>query len=170
MKHLILLALLVVISVFFFSSCNNNKAERMQNEIDSLKTEMEDSYKPGLGEFMLTEQMHHSKLWFAGINENWDLANFELGEIKETFDNAVKFLPERKETKGIPMIYPALDSLQTSINKQDIKKFTKDFKVLTETCNECHQAVHFQFNVIKTPSSEPVSNQEFKPRKIKGGE
>ena len=163
MKKLASLVLLVIISVFIFPSCNNSKTEKMQTEIDSLKIEVKNSYKPGLGEFMLTEQMHHAKLWFAGINENWNLANFELGEIKETFDNAVKFLPERKETKEIPMIYPALDSLQASINQQDIKKFTNDFKVLTETCNECHQAVHFQFNVIKIPSSEPVSNQEFKP-------
>jgi cytochrome c1 len=62
------------------------------------------------------------------------------------------------------MIYPALDSLQTSIDKQDIKRFTDGFKVLTETCNECHEAVKFPFNVIKIPSSEPVSNQEFKPK------
>ena len=167
MKKLASLALLAIFSVFIFSSCNNSKTEKMQTEIDSLKTEVKNTYKPGLGEFMLTEQMHHAKLWFAGINENWNLANFELGEIKETFDNAVKFLPERKETKEIPMIYPALDSLQSSINQKDLKRFTKNFNILTETCNECHQAVHFQFNVIKIPGSEPVSNQEFKQIKNK---
>jgi cytochrome c1 len=155
---------LLIVSVFAFSSCNNGNTEKTQNEIDLLKKEVNNTYKPGLGEFMLTVQMHHAKLWFSGINENWPLANFELGEIKETFGNAVKYLPERVETKKIPMIYPALDSLQTSIDKQDIKRFTDGFKVLTETCNKCHEAVKFPFNVIKVPSSEPVSNQEFKPK------
>jgi cytochrome c1 len=155
---------LLIVSVFAFSSCNNGNTEKTQNEIDLLKKEVNNTYKPGLGEFMLTVQMHHAKLWFSGINENWPLANFELGEIKETFGNAVKYLPERVETKKFPMIYPALDSLQTSIDKQDIKRFTDGFKVLTETCNECHEAVKFPFNVIKVPSSEPVSNQEFKPK------
>ena len=170
MKGLVSLVSLIIISVFVFPSCNNTKTEKMQNEIDSLKIEVLNTYKPGLGEFMLTEQMHHAKLWFAGINENWPLANFELGEIKETFDNAVKYLPERKETKEIPMIYPALDSLQSSINQKDLKRFTQSFNTLTETCNECHQAVHFQFNVIKIPTSEPVNNQEFKPDKNQSGQ
>jgi hypothetical protein len=163
MKNYIYFSFIIILSVFIFGSCNNGKTEKMQNDIDSLKTEVKNSYKPGLGEFMLTVQMHHAKLWFAGINENWQLANFEVGEIKETFDNAIKNLPERVETKDIPMIFPALDSLQASINKKDIKMFTNGFKVLTETCNDCHKAVHFQFNVIKIPTSEPVSNQEFKP-------
>ena len=162
MKSHILFVFLIIIFGLSFVSCNNTKTENMQRDIDSLKSVIKNSYKPGLGEFMLTAQMHHAKLWFAGINENWPLANFEAGEIKETFDNAVKYLPERIETKDIPMIYPALDSLQASIKNKDLKKFTGDFKVLTETCNDCHKAVHYQFNVIKVPTSEPVSNQEFK--------
>jgi hypothetical protein len=162
MKRYFSFVFLFIIFAFTFLCCNGSKTENMQKEIDSLKTEIKNSYKPGLGEFMLTVQTHHAKLWFAGINENWRLANFEAGEIKETFDNAVKYLPERIETNDIPMIYPALDSLQASITKKDLKKFTGDFKVLTQTCNDCHKAVHFQFNVITIPTSEPVSNQEFK--------
>jgi hypothetical protein len=163
MKSSVSFVFLIVTSALAFVSCNDNRTENMQKDIDTLNSEVKNSYKPGLGEFMLTAQMHHAKLWFAGINENWPLANFEAGEIKETFHNAVKYLPERIENKDIPMIYPALDSLQASINKKDLKKFTDDFKILTKTCNDCHKAVHFQFNVIKVPTSEPVSNQEFKP-------
>ena len=165
MRSHVSFAFIIAFSAIAFVSCNNSKVENMQKDIDSLKLEINNSYKPGLGEFMLTTQMHHAKLWFAGINENWPLANFETMEIKETLDNAVKYLPERIETKDIPMIYPALDSLQASINKKDLKKFTDNFKVLTETCNNCHRTVNYQFNVIKVPTSEPVSNQEFKPVK-----
>ena len=162
MKSHVSFVFVLVISALAFVSCNNSKTENMQGDLDSLKSVIKNSYKPGLREFMLTAQMHHAKLWFAGINENWPLANFEAGEIKETFDNAVKYLPERIETKDIPMIYPVLDSLQASIKNKDLKEFTDNFKVLTETCNDCHKAVHFQFNVIKVPTSEPVSDQEFK--------
>ena len=31
-------------------------------------------------------QIHHSKLWFAGKNQNWELAKFELDEISETIE------------------------------------------------------------------------------------
>ena len=34
-------------------------------------------YKPGLGEFMTATQLRHAKLWFAGKDNNWDLAAYE---------------------------------------------------------------------------------------------
>lgn len=163
MKTFIIYSCIILTGLSLLTSCNENKTKRLQSEVDSLKIAIKDSYKPGLGEFMTTIQLHHSKLWFAGINENWPLANFEIGEIKETLNDAVKYLPERKETKDIPMIFPALDSLVASVKNRDLKMFTNNYKSLTQTCNDCHKAVHFEFNVIKTPTSEPVSNQEFKP-------
>jgi len=161
-KRFLFLSSVLFIVAFFFTSCNNTKTEALQSKIDSLQAIIKNSYKPELGEFMLQVQMHHEKLWFAGINENWPLANFEIGEIRETLYNAIHFLPDRKETKEIPMIFPALDSLQASITNKSLKMFTKDYKTLTQTCNTCHKVVNFAFNVIKVPTSEPVSDQEFK--------
>jgi hypothetical protein len=42
-----------------------------------------ESYEPGLGEFMTATQLRHAKLWFAGKQNNWDLAAYEIDEIKE---------------------------------------------------------------------------------------
>ena len=39
-------------------------------------------YNPGLGEFMTATQLRHAKLWFAGKDSNWDLAAYEIDEIK----------------------------------------------------------------------------------------
>ena len=161
-RHILILCLCSVYA-FSFLSCNDTKRGNVQQELDSLKTKISNAYKPGLGEFMLAVQIHHSKLWFAGTNENWPLAEFEVGEIKETLNNAIKYLPERKETKDVSMIFPALNSLKASIKNKDLKMFTRNYKMLTQTCNDCHKAVHFEFNVIKIPSTKLVSDQEFKP-------
>ncbi len=165
MKRYILI--FCVLSVYAFSvlSCNDTKTENLQHKLDSLKTKINNAYKPGLGEFMLTVQTHHSKLWFAGTKENWPLAEFEVGEIKETLDKAIKYLPERNETKDIPMIFPALDSLGIAVKNKDLKMFSRNYKTLTQTCNDCHKAVHLGFNVIKTPSMVPVGNQQFETNK-----
>jgi hypothetical protein len=40
-------------------------------------------YAPGLGQFMTAMQLRHAKLWFAGKTNNWDLAAYEIDEIKE---------------------------------------------------------------------------------------
>jgi len=42
----------------------------------------------GLGEFMTTMQLHIGKLWFAGKADNWDLARYELDELRETMEAA----------------------------------------------------------------------------------
>jgi hypothetical protein len=39
-------------------------------------------YTPGLGEIMSLQQMRHSKLWFAGRAGNWDLADYEVDELR----------------------------------------------------------------------------------------
>jgi hypothetical protein len=40
-------------------------------------------YASGLGEFMTATQLRHAKLWFAGKENNWDLAAYEIDEITE---------------------------------------------------------------------------------------
>ncbi|MEO9032256.1 MAG: hypothetical protein ABI285_03380, partial [Ginsengibacter sp.] len=79
-----ILTWLVLIPVFY--SCNNsqNNNEVLQKQIDSLQTKIANTYKPGFGEFMSEIQVHHEKLWFAGENQNWQLADFEINEIKES--------------------------------------------------------------------------------------
>ena len=73
----------------------------MEKRIDSLSKRIDSSYSPGLGEFMVSIQMHHGKLWFAGKNGNWELANFELGEIRETLDDIfVTILIDRRSGKS----------------------------------------------------------------------
>jgi hypothetical protein len=149
--------------VILLWSCNSSTPSRklLQNKIDSLENELHHAYKPGLGEMMSNIQVHHGKLWFAGLHQNWQLADFEVHEIIETFDEIEHFQTDRKETKLIKMIRPALDSINQSIQQKNAVQFKKDFVLLTNTCNSCHHAVDFGFNVVKTPTSVPFSNQEF---------
>ena len=139
------------------------KSQLMQIQIDTLQKKLDNSYKPGLGEFMMAIQLHHAKLWYAGINENWKLANFELQEIQETLEDVRKYNADRPEVKMAGMIDPPLDSLDAAIRQKDEKLFERDFVVLTATCNNCHKATEHEFNVITIPASLPVSNQNFRP-------
>jgi uncharacterized membrane protein YfbV (UPF0208 family) len=120
------------------------------------------TYTPGLGEFMVSIQLHHAKLWFAGENANWPLADFEMHEIMEVMEDIRKFNTDRPEIKSLPMINAPLDSLDNAIQKKDSAAFKSAFTLLTNTCNTCHQATPHGFNVIKIPDFPPVSNQEFK--------
>jgi hypothetical protein len=108
-------------------------------------------------------QLHHAKLWFAGQNQNWPLADFEVHEIIETLDDIQVYCNDRPEVKSIGMIRPSLDSLNKAIQQKDLQQFKNSFTLLTITCNTCHKATDHGFNVITVPSNLPVTNQEFKP-------
>ena len=149
------------------ASCASNSNNAGAARIDSLErqvTELKVKYKPGLGEIMMGIQTHHAKLWFAGLNNNWKLAAYETDELKEMADQAKDIETDRPEVKDIPMLYPAIDSLSQAIKQKNTGAFKAGFLLLTNTCNTCHTAHHFEFNVITLPSAPPVTNQDFKAR------
>src|ERR1051325_4633740 len=95
--------LLLFASLFF--SCNSSQKDlkKLEARVDSLQ---KNAYKPGFGEFMSNIQVHHGKLWFAGQNRNWKLADFEIHEILENIGDIEKYQTERKESRQMPMIQP----------------------------------------------------------------
>jgi len=132
--------------------------------IDSLEKKLSKSYKPGFGEFMSSIQVHHAKLWFAGQAENWKLADFEVHEIMESLDDLRVFQTERKESKMISMLDMPLDSVNKAIEQENLPRFNKAFVLLTNTCNHCHAANAFEFNLVKIPDRTPFDNQDFGSR------
>ena len=127
------------------------------------------SYVPGLGEIMSLQQMRHTKLWFAGQAGNWLLADYEIKELKEGFDDAVTMHPTLEDAPlPIKDIVPKkvtvpLQDLAAAGRAQNRAMFDVAFDELTTACNECHQAENFGFNVIQRPSSNPYANQTFTP-------
>lgn len=155
--------IILIIIVTGLSSCNQqtDQTQVLQKQIDSLQHELLNTYKLGFGEFMSGIQVHHNKLWFAGQNENWKLADFEIHEIMEALDNIKKYQKERKESEVIDMIDPALDSVNIAIKRKNPALFKSSFMALTNKCNQCHRDVNFEFNVVKIPDQPPFSNQDF---------
>lgn len=153
----------LLFAIFLLASCSDasfKRNEKNSNE-DSLHKLIE-KYAPGLGEIMGGIQMHHAKLWYAGINDNWKLAQYEIDEIKERFEQARAVESNRPEVKMIPMIYTAIDSINNAIGHKNLNQFKSGFQLLTASCNSCHSANNFEFNVITIPTAPPVSNQDFK--------
>ncbi len=129
------------------------------------------SYVPGLGELMSLNQMRHAKLWFAGEAGNWKLAAYELDELREGFDDVVRYHPLHKDSP-VP-IGEAVEKIMTeplaevgrAIERQDREGFARAYDVLTDGCNRCHQATNFGFNVVQRPTSNPYANQSFAPKR-----
>ncbi len=142
---------------------NEDKTAMLEGKIKSLEERINNSYSPGFGDLMGSIQTHHAKLWFAGTNENWRLAEFEIHEIQESLEGIQKFNSHRPETKSISMIFPAMDSVSNAIKQKNLLLFKSSYNLLTNSCNTCHHASQHEFNMITIPSQSPFSNQSFKP-------
>ena len=58
-----------------------------------------DPYVPTLGDIMSAAQWRHIKLWFAGKHQNWELASYELLQIRAGLEQAATLY------HGIPVDY-----------------------------------------------------------------
>jgi hypothetical protein len=124
-------------------------------------------YAPGLGEFMTATQLRHAKLGFAGKENNWDLAAYEIDEITEGLNSAKKVFPTHD---GVPVtdmikanIDPAIEELRKAVGAKSKAKFAVAFDKLTNACNTCHTGANKPFIRIQRPTSSPLSNQNFAP-------
>jgi len=126
-------------------------------------------YVPGFGDFMLSAQARHAKLWFAGSALNWELADYLIDELKESLEDAAKYVPKLKELPVGQMIGSIMDGpigeMEQAINAKDRTRFNAAYDKLTEACNACHQAASRPFIVVQRPLTSPYPNQSFAPLK-----
>lgn len=125
------------------------------------------AYIPHTGEIMGLVQMRHAKLWLAGNARNWELADYELGEIKEGLDDVVKYHPVFQKTGAqIGMMLnkfvdQPMEATRRAIEAKDSVKFEQAFNDMTKACNACHQASGRGYIKIVRPGRSPYTNQEF---------
>ena len=126
-------------------------------------------FTPGLGEIMTLQQMRHLKLWFAGQAGNWPLADYELDELKEGYEDIVKYFPTKDDVPTGPMASAVIEKevaeLSKAIEAKNAKQFAAAFDKLTASCNACHQSSKKPFIVVQRPTANPYANQSFAPRK-----
>jgi hypothetical protein len=131
--------------------------------------EPNEPFKPGLGEIMTLQQMRHLKLWFAVQANNWALADYELDELKEGFEDIIKYYPTKDDvptgTMAEAIVAKEVADLAKLIEAKDKKQFVSAFDRLTASCNACHQSSKKDFIVIQRPGGNPYTNQSFAPRR-----
>jgi len=116
----------------------------------------------GLGEIMTLQQLRHIKLWFAGHAGNWALADYEVGELNEGFEEVDKLLGGGTVDK---MVGAPLKELQKAVDDKNSTAFAAAYDRLSAGCNACHHALDHAFIVIQRPTTLPYSDQGFAPAK-----
>jgi len=117
---------------------------------------------PKIAEIMPLQQMRHIKLWFAGRAGNWPLADYEIDQLKDGFDDVNQLLGGDTVAKAIGAPIAAIEK---AIDHKDRGAFINAFDKLTAGCNSCHHTLDHAFIVIQRPASPAYVDQLFAPRR-----
>jgi hypothetical protein len=116
----------------------------------------------GLADLMAMTQWRHIKIWYAIRAKNWDLLNYELGKLTDTFERAA-MLYQNIPVEFIEGAVKPLNVMREAIAAKNSAKFEAGFADLTAACNACHRGAQIGFVTIQTPTSLPFSDQKFLP-------
>jgi hypothetical protein len=122
----------------------------------------EEGSDANIGDIMAFQQGRLFKLWFAGRAGNWPLADYEIGKLKDGFDDVDKLIGGNTVGKAVGAPIAAIEK---AIESKDKDSFTRAFDQLTAGCNSCHHTLDHAFIVIQRPAVVPYGNQSFAPQK-----
>jgi hypothetical protein len=122
---------------------------------------------PPLNLIMVATQLRHFKLWYAGIVNNWPLANYELAQIRESIDDAINLYPNSAGA-NMRMMAPPMNELEDAIKAKDSGKFAEAYTKLTAVCNSCHESTGFGFVKIREPRLSPLETSPFTDESFSG--
>jgi hypothetical protein len=124
-------------------------------------------YNPGIADLMnLIVQPRHTKLWFAGNEGNWRLAEYENKELKGALANVAKARPRFRDKPVAELIEAFMSasfrSVEDAIKAEDATKFAEAYASVNTGCNSCHKALDQDFVVIQTPEQHAYPDQNFR--------
>src|SRR5215472_4271349 len=146
---------------------NNREIAALQDSLKHTQAELVTAKEslPGLGEYMSTIQLHTGKLWFAVKASNWELANYELDELKETMDapNALNTEKNGVKISGVldSVLQTQVAQLAESMKRKSPAEFQKSYDETLSACNGCHTEAGYKFIHIVRPNAPPVTNQKW---------
>jgi hypothetical protein len=119
---------------------------------------------------MLNLQIRHARLWAAGENQNWLLAQFQLAELNEALDDVVAengdaaaLQPQRLADVLPMMMKPAVSRLRDAIDNHDTQAFESAYDGLSAACSGCHRIADHGFLVIQRPKTPVLDNLKAVP-------
>lgn len=160
-----ILVMLVVVVIFNFFQIQTLKVENahLENLIEkqSAPEEIE------IADVMAKLQRHMNKLWFAGNEENWDLAGFYVHELEEAMheisdgnvvEDNIQLSPMMDKYGLLP-----LNGLEKSIKEKNKEELIATFNESVIACNNCHKLSQHSFIQITIPESPALDNQQYTP-------
>ena len=98
---------------------------------------------------MVEAGYRYGEAYWAGQDQNWDYAVYQLRKIRTAIDNGLERRPKR--AASAKLIDLPLRALEGAAARHDRAGFARDFANLTTACNGCHLAESVAFVRVAAP-------------------
>jgi hypothetical protein len=125
-------------------------------------------FKPAMDDLMtMLVQPRHIRLYYAGQAKNWQLAAFQVNELRGALARIGRTIPNYRninvDTAVAAIFADKLAAVSAAIKAADVAQFMAAYSEMTAACNDCHKGMEHPFLVIKIPEGGYFPDQEFRP-------
>lgn len=104
----------------------------------------------GFARAMVEVQYRYMEMYWAGEDENWDYAAYQLEEMEEALEDGLERRPARAQSAQhfMNVVIPDMEKAIESRNKEN---FDQAFELFTLQCNSCHAMEQVPFITVRPP-------------------
>lgn len=146
--------IIFTISLLLFCSCENKEEQNTQGkwikgtEQEKLET-IENQFR-GFDMAMVETGYRYQELFWAGQDENWEYADYQIKKIQKAVENGLERRPKRAKSAE-HFLTVALPKMGKALGKRDTVVFNKNFQMLTNSCISCHAMEKVPHFTVKKP-------------------
>jgi hypothetical protein len=105
----------------------------------------------GFDNAMVETGYRYQEFYWAGQDENWGYADYQLEKMKIAIENGLERRPKRAQSAQHFLNY-VLPEMNKSVQSKDTAIFNKSFRTLTINCNSCHAMEKVPFFNVQVPT------------------
>lgn len=146
--------IVLILTLGLFACNQQTDKETAQGDwIKGTKTEqiktIEKQFR-GFDNAMVETGYRYQELYWAGLDQNWEYADYQIEKIKIAIENGLERRPKRAKSAEYFLTY-VLPEMKKSIESKDIVNFNKNFQTMTINCNNCHAIEKVPFFNVQVP-------------------
>jgi len=148
---------LIIFSAFVFVACNqqgnngNAQGEWITGSAQEQLNTIEKQFR-GFDLAMVETGYRYRELYWAGQDENWEYADYQLEKIKVAIENGFERRPLRAQSAE-HFMQEILPGMKRALEKRDSASFNQGFQILTANCNSCHALEDVSFFNVQIPET-----------------
>lgn len=143
--------ILYTFGLFFLISCNKKKAQgNWIKGTEQEKIKITENQFRGFDMAMVETDYRYQELYWAGQDENWEYANYQLKKIEKAIKNGLERRPKRAKSAEF-FLNITIPEMEKALKKKNKQVFNQTFKSMTNSCIACHSMEQVPYFTVKEP-------------------